>query len=135
MKLQPSNGVFLDFESDCEASKVHFFLGSKMVTSACAPSASVPRPVSPKIFAGLDSTQLDNAPQRQLEVMMQDSEGDGQRGFQAGDAEGRAFELDLLSRERRAARGRWQWRRWCRQGCPRSGRRDRPTERSGGFIL
>ena len=42
-KFQPSNGVFLDFDSDCEASKVHFFLGSKMVRSACAPLARVPR--------------------------------------------------------------------------------------------
>jgi len=34
VKLQPSNGVFFDFDRDCEASKVHFFFGSKMVTSA-----------------------------------------------------------------------------------------------------
>lgn len=33
VSCHPSNGVFLDLESDFAASKVHFFLGSKMVTS------------------------------------------------------------------------------------------------------
>src|ERR1039458_9032287 len=52
VKLQPSYGVFLDFDFDCEASKVHFFLGSKMVTSACEPGARLPRRARPKILAG-----------------------------------------------------------------------------------
>src|SRR5579862_2798908 len=53
VKFQPSNGVLRDFESDCAASKVHFFFGSKMVTSACALLASVPRPCNPNNTAGL----------------------------------------------------------------------------------
>ena len=35
-------------------SNVHFFLGSKIVTSACAPTASVPLPSRLNIFAGFD---------------------------------------------------------------------------------
>src|ERR1019366_3023480 len=52
VKPQPSYGVFLDFDFDCDASKVHFFFGSKMVTSACEPGARLPRPARPKILAG-----------------------------------------------------------------------------------
>ncbi len=96
LKLQPSKGVFLDFECDCEASKVHFFFGSKMVTSACEPLASVPRPSRLKIFAGFEDSSSTIAPQRQLEVLVQHGDGDGQRRLQAGDAEGGALELDLL---------------------------------------
>ena len=56
VEFEPSKGVFFDFESDSEASKIHFFLGSKIVTSACEPTARVPRPVRPKILAGFDES-------------------------------------------------------------------------------
>ena len=37
VRCHPSNGVFFDFECDLAASKVHFFFGSKTVTSATEP--------------------------------------------------------------------------------------------------
>src|SRR5579864_3027831 len=49
----PSNGEFFDFECDCATWYVHFFAGSKMVTSARAPTASVPRPCRFITRAGL----------------------------------------------------------------------------------
>src|SRR5579872_842700 len=47
-----SNGVFRDFDRDFPASNVQRFFGSKMVMSACAPFASVPRAFSPATRAG-----------------------------------------------------------------------------------
>ena len=49
---QLSNGVFFDFERDLAASNVHFFFGSKTVTSATEPRASEPRPRRSKHRAG-----------------------------------------------------------------------------------
>src|SRR5271157_3061513 len=50
----------------------------------------------PKDLGGIRGQQLDNPPQRQLEMLIQNSDGDGQRGLKAGDAEGGTLELDLL---------------------------------------
>src|SRR5271166_2688243 len=52
ISCHPSKGVFLDFECDLEASNVHFFFGSKMVTSATDPRTSEPRPRRSKQRAG-----------------------------------------------------------------------------------
>ena len=96
LKLQPSNGVFFDFERDCEASKVHFFFGIEdgdVGVRALRQSASA---FQAEDLRGIRRQQLDNPRQRQLEVLMQNGDGDRQRGFQAGDAEGGALELDLL---------------------------------------
>src|SRR6516164_10471614 len=43
--------------------------------------------------------QFDDAPKRQLKVMVQHGDGDGQRGFESDDAHGRALELNLLLME------------------------------------
>src|SRR5271157_1143658 len=50
----------------------------------------------PKDLGGIRGQQLDNPPQRQLEMLIQNRDGDGQRGLKAGDAEGSTLELDLL---------------------------------------
>src|ERR1700676_2777231 len=52
VRSHPSNGVFFDFEGDLAASKVHFFFGSKTVTSATEPRTSDPRPRKSKQRAG-----------------------------------------------------------------------------------
>src|SRR5215471_10014787 len=51
-RCQPSKGVFFDFERDFAASNVHFFLESKIVTSATQPRVSEPRPRRSKQRAG-----------------------------------------------------------------------------------
>src|SRR4030081_3687996 len=52
VSCHPSKGVFFDFECDLAASKVHFFFGSKTVTSATDPRTSDPRPRRSKQRAG-----------------------------------------------------------------------------------
>jgi hypothetical protein len=95
VNCQPSKGVLCESERDFAASKVQRFLGSKMVTSAWLPRASAPRP-EVEDSSGACGEKFDDACQRNSVVAMQFRDGQRQRGFQAGDAEGGALEFDLL---------------------------------------
>ena len=84
---------------------------------------------------GTRRQQLDDAPQRQLEVMMQHGDGDGQRGFESDDAHGGALELDLLLVKGVGRVVGGDGVDGAVGDAARSWRRDRRAERSGGFIL
>ena len=96
VSCQPSKGVFLDFESDLAASKVHFLFGSNTVTSATEPRTREPRPRRSKQRAGPAVKSSTMRASGMSLLAMQSGDRQRERGFKSGDAERRALEFHLL---------------------------------------
>ena len=92
----PSQGAFCDFERVLLKSYFQRFFGSKMVTSPCAPGASVPRPSRFTIRAGFAESSPTSRAERHLALVVKRRASHAEGDLQSGDAEGGAVKLHIL---------------------------------------
>ena len=95
MSVQPSNGVFFDFDLNAAARTVTVASGASMVMSAGAPSVSVP-PGSPSVRAGLTDSSSTSRGETDHAGVHEPIEAERHGRLESDDAERRAVELERL---------------------------------------